>query len=205
MQTHWEFQVVTPRTLADFGGNTLILPDVRILDNDDRRLLRGLIAKGRRIVITGVDATQLPRSSQVVRLPHSPDKSYMELLETDFAKTEIASGQELLAAIKYDPTIEVAASPFVATQITDVDGNPHVFIANFRGLQPGANAVQTPETDAKVSIPAGESTRAYFLPFLGVVRQLRGEPHDGKMVYQLPPIEKGAVFWLERVARDAAP
>ena len=31
MQQHLEFQIVTPRTLTEFAGDTLILPDVRIL------------------------------------------------------------------------------------------------------------------------------------------------------------------------------
>ena len=31
MQKHLEFQIVTPRTLADFHGQTLVLPDVRVL------------------------------------------------------------------------------------------------------------------------------------------------------------------------------
>ena len=36
MQKHLEFQIVTPRTLNQFKGNTLILPNVRVLD-DPRR------------------------------------------------------------------------------------------------------------------------------------------------------------------------
>ena len=31
MQKHLEFQIVTPRTLANFRGDTLILPDVRLM------------------------------------------------------------------------------------------------------------------------------------------------------------------------------
>src|SRR5438477_4773733 len=35
MQKHLEFQIVTPRTLADFQGKTLVLPDVREFGDDD--------------------------------------------------------------------------------------------------------------------------------------------------------------------------
>ena len=37
MQKHLEFQIVTPRTLAEFRGKTLVLPDVRILDDSEKQ------------------------------------------------------------------------------------------------------------------------------------------------------------------------
>ena len=36
MQKHLEFQIVTPRTLADFHGRTLVLPDVRVLRDAEK-------------------------------------------------------------------------------------------------------------------------------------------------------------------------
>ena len=39
MQKHLEFQVVTPRTLAAFQGAALVLPDIRMLDEAERRLI----------------------------------------------------------------------------------------------------------------------------------------------------------------------
>ena len=41
MQKHLEFQIVTPRTLADFMGRTLVLPDVRVLGDVERKLVEG--------------------------------------------------------------------------------------------------------------------------------------------------------------------
>ena len=38
MQKHLEFQIVTPRTLAEFKGDTLILPEVRILSDVREKL-----------------------------------------------------------------------------------------------------------------------------------------------------------------------
>ena len=37
MQKHVEFQIVTPRTLTDFQGETLILPDVRFFSDSERK------------------------------------------------------------------------------------------------------------------------------------------------------------------------
>ena len=40
MQKHLEFQIVTPRTLADFRGETLVLPDVRVLGESEKAWLQ---------------------------------------------------------------------------------------------------------------------------------------------------------------------
>ena len=40
MQKHLEFQIVTPRTLADFHGQTLVLPDVRVLGDNEKSWLK---------------------------------------------------------------------------------------------------------------------------------------------------------------------
>ena len=42
MQKHLEFQIVTPRTLADFHGKTLVLPDVRVLGDEREELVAGV-------------------------------------------------------------------------------------------------------------------------------------------------------------------
>src|SRR5579864_6788122 len=44
MQKHLEFQVVTPRTLRDFKGQTLVLPDVRVLDESEQKWLKDFVS-----------------------------------------------------------------------------------------------------------------------------------------------------------------
>ena len=46
MQKHLEFQIVTPRTLADFRGKTLVLPDVRCSERARRVGCRVLLVRG---------------------------------------------------------------------------------------------------------------------------------------------------------------
>src|SRR6202158_2620711 len=67
MQKHLEFQIVTPRTLSDFHGKALVLPDVRMLDGKEKQSLGAFAAKGTRLVITGTDATGIGGSQNVVR------------------------------------------------------------------------------------------------------------------------------------------
>src|SRR5437763_16974158 len=70
MQKHLEFQIVTPRTLEEFQGKTLVLPDVRRLNDSEKAALQAFAAHGR-VVISRADATGLASSSNVVRLPDS--------------------------------------------------------------------------------------------------------------------------------------
>jgi len=72
MQRHWEFQVVTPRTLAEFSGDTLVLPDVREVGPDEQAGLMKLAASGKRIVITGQNASGPQASVNVAAFPDCP-------------------------------------------------------------------------------------------------------------------------------------
>src|SRR5439155_17288 len=71
MQKHLEFQIVTPRTLSDFHGKTLVLPDVRELSDDEKTWVQKFVQQKNRLVITGTDATGLAASDQVVRFPNN--------------------------------------------------------------------------------------------------------------------------------------
>src|SRR5215469_7954094 len=68
MQKHLEFQVVTPRTSADFHGRTLILPDVRITNDGEKNWLKEFAGKGNKILVTGTNAADLGDSANIVRL-----------------------------------------------------------------------------------------------------------------------------------------
>ena len=197
MQKHLEFQVVTPRTLANFQGKTLILPDVRILNESERTWLGEYVAAGKNLVITGADVTQLDTAPSVIRFPDCPGKSYTATLGTDFEHATPDSQEVFLKSLKTEPTISVAASSQVATSIAQVAGKPHVLLANFAGLRGGVNPVQTPQTGVRVKIAGASKGKAFFLPFLGEVQELKAVQADGGMTFTLPEISKGAVFWYE--------
>jgi len=170
LQAHREFQIVTPRTLAAFRGSTLILPDVRVVADDERAALGAQMSRGTRLIVTGTDATGLAKPST----------------ETDIVK----------ALPEQD--VRVDASSAMATDIAQVGGTLHVFFANFAGLVGGQNAVQTPQRGVRVSVPMTAGSRAQFLQFLGEPVELQGQRENGRLVFTLPEIQKGAIFWLEK-------
>jgi len=197
MQNHLEFQVVTPRTLSDFRGSALILPDVRLISDGERASLRTYVAANKILLVTGEDATGLGNTANVIRFTKCPGKDYSAALQKDFDATTPDREREFLQSLKAEVAVRVAASPLLATSIARVDGKPHVFFANFAGLRGGVNPIQTPQAGVQVTIPGARKGRGFFLPFLGDVQLLDGTVGDSSVTYNLPAIAKGAVFWYE--------
>ena len=72
------------------------------------------------------------------------------------------------------------------------------FFANFAGLEGGVNPVQTPQSRGSgYGGWRGEAGMDSFFRFWARCSRLRGLLETAVMVYKLPAIEKGAVFWVE--------
>jgi hypothetical protein len=197
MQAHREFQIVTPRTLSEFRGRTLILGDVRILDAAEKNFLQQYVAAGKKLVVTGTDATQLGDNG-VTRFPRCPGKEYTGRLEADFKSASPEAEKSFLESLGGAPGIEISASPQLATSISSVNGKLHIYFANFAGLVGGRNAVQTPQQGVQVTLRSPSKGKAFLLPFLGQQQEVPGRWIAGKVTYTLPSITKGAVFWYEQ-------
>ena len=191
---------MTPRTLAEFKGDTLILPEVRILSDSERSWLQQYVGAGKKLIITGADATQLPPAPNVVRIEPCPGKAYMAALEADFDHTTPDSQAAFLKNIDGGSGIQIEASPQVATSVALVEGKPHIFLANFAGLRGGVNPVQTVQAGIRITVSSENNGPAFFLPFMGEVQEVKGVRHGGAVSYTLPPVSKGAVFWYQPAA-----
>lgn len=203
MQNHREWEVVTPRTLHAFQGKTLILPDVRVLDDAERASLRDMIANGKKLIITGQDTTALPTSTAIARLSGRPGATYLQSLDPNLENSDEQQAASMLAAIGRDQDIQVTASPLLVTHIATVNGTPHIFIFNLRGLRGKENAVPTPESHMTVALPATAARRTYYVPFLGDRQEVRGERHGGRMIFQVPTVNRGGVLWLAGAEKHA--
>jgi hypothetical protein len=198
MQKHLEFQIVTPRTLAEFHGKTLVLPDVRVLGESEKSWMQSFAGQGNRLVITGTDATGIGSSQNVVRFAPCPGRAYNAELEKDFEHASPDSEEAFLSSLRGGGgSVQVKAGSQVATSIARTsDGHVNVFFANFAGLRGGVNPVQTPQTGIEVSVTA-KGGKGFVLPFLGETQAINGVRHGDSLTFTLPPITKGAVFWVE--------
>ena len=196
MQKHLGFEVVTPPTLAEFHGQTLVLPDVRVLNDDERKLLRAYVHDGKRLVITGADDTQFGDLPGVVRFAKCPGKAYNAELEKDFEAASPNSQQAFFDALKGGNAVRIDASPEVATSIARTsDGHLNCFFANFAGLRAGSNPIQTPQSGVRVTVRSKTAGTGHFLPFLGTTQEIKGTQSGDSTEFTLPPITQGAVFW----------
>jgi hypothetical protein len=197
MQKHLEFEIVTPRSLSGFRGSALILPDVRLMSDSEKASLRTYVGANNALLITGEDATGLGNAANVIRSSKCPGKDYSAALQKDFDAVTPDREHEFLENLKSQAAVSVVASPMLATSVARVNGKPHVFLANFAGLRGGVNPVQTPQAGVQVTISGATRGRGFFLPFLGDEQSLQGSVGAGGITYNLPTIEKGAVFWYE--------
>ena len=117
--------------------------------------------------------------------------------EGDFNAVRKAFVDEVVKVSGYKPAVEIEASPFVATQIASVGGVTRVFLANYKGLKAGQNAVQMPEKNVKVIFHSNKKGAIYVLPFLGQMQKIQGESKNGTVTAVIPEITKGAVIWME--------
>lgn len=198
MQKHLEFQIVTPRTLAEFHGKTLVLPDVRVINDSEREWLKKFVAGGKTVVVTGTDATGLGEAEHVVRFANDPGKTYGTALEKDFEQASPDSQAEFLASLQGGKAVQIHASTKIATSISQgPDGRIQCFFANFAGLVGGSNPVQTPQSGVTVSVASKAEGKGFYLPFLGEMQTVPGVRHGDSVEFTLPTITKGAVFWYE--------
>jgi hypothetical protein len=196
MQQHWEFQVVTPRTLKQFTGKTLVLPDVRVLNSNEISALEEFVAKRGTLIATGENAaTQL--GNKVARVPKCPGKAYVEDLQRDFDTAVPNSQQEFLRALRHKPVVQIDAIPAVATSIASVDGKTHIYFANFSGLRSGENAVPTPLTNVRLQVHGRSSSTLHIVPFMGSESTIKGARQGDSVTFMIPRIERGTIAWID--------
>ena len=197
LQNHLEFQVVTPRTLSDFHGATLLLPDVSTLDDSERGQLKSFLAHAGRLVIAGTDATSFPADPNIIRFAGSPGSAHLSALEKDFTAASQNMPKEFLAALSPSRDLLVSASPLVASNIALVNGQPHIFLMNFAGIVPHSNLKPSPDNSVSITVPSSRKCALHFLPFLGEEQRVTSKRDGDTQIFSLPAFDRGAVVWLE--------
>ena len=237
LQSHLEFQIVTPRHRQSFRGEELILPDVRCLSQPELDWLQGLLRNGKALLVTGetgkYDEKRQPRTenplhkllgitdpareqtsaapARFIYAPRCPGKAYYVEVEkhfneyavqgdyqaASFEKLRQRLSSEILRLSNSEAGVKVDASPFLSTQIAEVNGKIHVFMANFRGLKSNEVAQQAPERNIRIVFPAPQNAKLYVLPFLGEIQELTGEWSSGKITFTIPEVTKGMVVWCD--------
>jgi hypothetical protein len=198
LQNHVQFQIVTPRTLAQFQGKVLVLPDVRVLSDDEAATLQRKSDTGMQLVLTGSSDSKLDSVKSAVRFPSRPEVDYLTTAQKDFAALDPSSGGKLLQAIKTDSDVRVLASKNVVAHEAVIDKRTYLFLANFDGLKAGEMETPTTQRDVRVIAPVRMGRTLHVLPFMGTETLVEGKasPNGDGVEFRIPELERGAVAWF---------
>jgi hypothetical protein len=200
LQSHRQFQIVSARTLKDFAGKVLVLPDVRILSDEEAQLVRHYAGLGGHVVIAGDVDGKLSGLAGAIHLPDDPARQYLARAADDYGRTEVNLHSGLLDAVSVADTansIKVAGTKNLVAHAATIDGVWFLFIANFEGLIAGEQLTPVAQTNIRVEVPASFGTSMHLLPFLGVESVLKGSRKGGRVSFVVPRIERGAVVWFK--------
>jgi hypothetical protein len=198
LRNHIQFQIVTPRTLASFNGSTLILPDVRVLSGPEVSQLHRFCSAGGKLVITAKGDMRLAEFPQAAKFPAGPGALYVASAEKDFESASPQSQQQFLKAVAHPAAFSVHASGDTVVYLAIVNGQPHWFFANFKGLKTGDATVPVPEKNVAITAPANSGTTLHLLPFLGDQTTIKGTTSGNQVTFTIPEIDRAAIAWMDR-------
>jgi hypothetical protein len=198
LQSHIQFQIVTPRTLSAFSGTTLLLPDVRALSDEESAAVHSFQHRGGKLILTGQSDAKLDDIRAAVRFPECPERSYLETASTHFDTVSPSEQSALLDSIEDHAEFRITAPRDVVAHVASIEGTSYVFFANFTGLQAGTRATPTLQPGILIMAPARLGTSMHVLPFMGRESVVSGRPAGANTQFQLPPLERGAVVWFSK-------
>lgn len=225
LREHAEFEIVTPRTLANAKCKILVLPDVKCLSDKEYTQLESWLKKGNTLISTGETGKYNDRRE----ISGNPDRiqelsnvysnavfvdgntaAYYNSLKNNFNASaykgeypaiESKGIVQLLNHIHqtkgYSPAVKIENADMCTAQIASVEGNPTVFLANFSGLKGRENARQIVQKQVVVTFSnAKQDAHVVFIPFLGEPQDLKGEWVNGNLKVILPDVYRGAIVQL---------
>jgi len=163
LQSHLEFQIVTPRTLADFHGEVLILPGARCLGKEEVNRLRAYPGAGKTLVITGetgkYDETGASRDANPVHELLRIADPAVKKTGKSFIYYPQCPGRAYYAQLKKEFNQQAAAGVWEQTEFNKLRKAFAAEILKASGLRPPVEveaspflATQIASVDGKVSV-----------------------------------------------------
>ncbi|HEX4005343.1 MAG TPA: hypothetical protein VHX60_04160 [Acidobacteriaceae bacterium] len=200
LQNHIQFQIVTPRTVAQFHGKVLVLPEVKIVSGEEASALERYAARGGSVVMTGAPDPLLA-SLPGARFAGRPEVEFLHRAQSNFSASDPGSEPDLLRAIESHTELRVTASKNVAVHQAHIGTRTYLFFANFDGLVAGGNATPVVQRDVEVVVPQALGATMHWLPFFGVETTLKGSAAPDGLHFTIPELDRGAVAWFAPAAR----
>ncbi|HTV13721.1 MAG TPA: hypothetical protein VME68_03335 [Acidobacteriaceae bacterium] len=197
LRNHVQFRVVTERTLAEFHGSVLVLPDVRVVSDAEAAGVQAFAGRGGRVVLTGKIDAKLGELQGATRFPDEPELGYLQAAEKDLYHPNLSGADDLLQAMETTSDVQVEASPNVVMHEARIGGRTYLFLANFAGLEAGKNETPAMQNGIYLTALSAMGKQLHWLPFLGSETTLQGKSAGDQTTFTLPPVERGGVAWFE--------
>lgn len=209
INNHFEFEIVTPRSLANFKGTILILDNVKKISEDEQSEFKKLSTDGVKFILSG--ETQELNLDDSILLKESPGKEYNALLteelndcfngksEAEKTKKYKSRFKELLDSLTENANgIRIKAPIEIFASTSLVNGKPYIYLTNMSGIceSCGDNKINISNVIIELDKSLNYS-KIYSLPFMGEVTELTIEQKEGRMICKIPTINRGTVIWLE--------
>ena len=225
MNTHVNWQVVTPRNLAAFDGKILILDNVQCISDEEVRILKSLSRKGIRFLMAAnngafdenrtrrsPNASEEIRSDGVVYLKNDPGAEYYDILshnvnswfhdrDADTGKIEKCRSiivDALTRMSPHAPAIQVEAPFEVTSTIANGEGAIYVNLINVRQLSLTCGSAQSDDSVRVVYAKSQASDRAQITPFLGEACDVKASLKDDAYTIVVPRFNRGAVVCIKK-------
>jgi hypothetical protein len=198
LQGHRQFQIVTPRTLDVFRGKTLVLPDVRVLGEQEIAAIHRFAEEGGRVVIDGASNGGLSGLDHALRLPDDPARAYLADAARDYASARMQGQMAFLKAVGPgdEDAVQLNAGREVVAHAMRIDGKTYLFFSNFSGIKAGVELTPTIQTNVSVTVPARLGATMHVLPFLGTEIVVNGTRVGERESFAVPALERGMVVWF---------
>ncbi len=220
LNNHLEYQVLTPRTIKDFKGSVLILPDAAILSANEADIIKQYYEKGIKLILTGetgyydsvktlqkengflnyLNAVKIA-GRDYLYLPECPGKKYFDNKDTAVIVSFNEQLRKFLPGFKQK--YDIKASNFVKTQTADLGNKDCIFITNLKGLIGYSSCIPATENKIEINYESAEMKNIYYMPYLGSEQKISGKiiiDSEGKSIisFALPPVQFGGIIIIDK-------
>jgi hypothetical protein len=200
MQSHLEFQIVTPRTLADFHGEMLILPEARCLSREELSSLESYLRAGKTLMVTGetgkYGSTGAEQPSNPIHQLLGVTKPEERRIGKNFLYLPDCPGKAYSAQLRKEFDHAAAASTFESAEFNGLRKAFAAEILNVSGLKPAVDVAASPFVSAQIAKVDGKPT-IFLANFKGLkAKEVAQQTPELNVIVSFSTKGPGAVVFL---------
>jgi hypothetical protein len=220
LNNHINYQVITPRTLHEFDGDLLILPNVKILSTNEIDLIKQKYESGLNLILTGESGyynqfrktenensilkylnNKESSSGNYLFIPECPGKKYYENHDTLLIKNFDEQVNDFLPSLKNK--YKIKASFYVSILQAEINNKDCIYITNLKEIKGYSSCIPDIENNIVIEFESDKIPEVLFIPYLGEKikineKQLEIDKPNKKIKVNVPPVSFGGIVVIEK-------